>query len=140
MFLEKNTYVGDAHGKLKIAGIKSHIQISRVKHITEEVIVWRKANAIHKWFVDNVQDGNDNNCQYVVSTEKLKQLILLCKQVQKDPDNAPDILPTQEGFLFGNTKYDNRYFQNIDYTVDALKNEFAMGEDNRQEYIYQSDW
>ena len=26
---------------------------------------WRKANAIHKWFVDNVQDGEDN-CQSIM--------------------------------------------------------------------------
>ena len=25
-----------------------------------QIASWRKANAIHKWFVDNVQDGVDD--------------------------------------------------------------------------------
>ena len=25
----------------------------------DQIASWRKANAIHKWFVDNVQDGVD---------------------------------------------------------------------------------
>ena len=33
---------------------------------------WRKSNQIHKWFVDNVQGGNDNCGEYYVSHEKLK--------------------------------------------------------------------
>jgi len=140
MYLSKNTYVGSSNNRLKITGIKSQIQIPRVKHITEEIAVWRKANAIHQWFVNNVQDGNDDNNPYFVSTEKLKELLELCKQVLKDPNRAPEMLPTQGGFLFGSTEYDNRYFQSLDYTVETLKNEFNKDEDNRQEYVYQSDW
>jgi len=30
-----------------------------VKTIITEAIYWCKANAIHKWFVDNIQDGVD---------------------------------------------------------------------------------
>jgi hypothetical protein len=42
----------------KPTGIKSE----RVKQIVEEVACWRKANAIHQWFVGNVQRGKDD-CQ-----------------------------------------------------------------------------
>jgi hypothetical protein len=35
---------------------------------------WRKANHIHKWFVDNVQNGTDNCGNYYVSREKLQEL------------------------------------------------------------------
>ena len=31
---------------------------------------WRKSNQIHKWFVDNVQGGEDNCGDYYVSHEK----------------------------------------------------------------------
>lgn len=140
MYLSKNTYVGSSNNQLKITGIKSQIQIHRVKHITEQIAVWRKANAIHQWFVNNVQDGEDDNKPYFVSTEKLKELLKLCEQVLIDPDRASELLPTQEGFLFGGTEYDNRYFQSLDYTVETLKNELDKGDDQLQEYEYQSDW
>lgn len=52
-----------------------------VKYIEYEAGYWRKANAIHKWFVDNVQDGEDDCKDYWVSTEQLEELLKLCKEV-----------------------------------------------------------
>lgn len=51
------------------------------KRIYKEVACWRKANAIHKWFVDNIQDGNDDCGVYEVSEEQLRELLELCKIV-----------------------------------------------------------
>lgn len=42
---------------------------------------WRKANQIHKWFVDNVQDGIDDCEYYEVSKDKLGELLKVCKEV-----------------------------------------------------------
>ncbi len=39
---------------------------------------WRKANAIHKWFVDNVQDGKDECQTTYVSKENLEKLKEIC--------------------------------------------------------------
>ena len=36
---------------------------------------WRKANQIHKWFVDNVQGGKDDCGNYDVDVEQLKELL-----------------------------------------------------------------
>lgn len=44
-------------------------------------ISWRKANQIHKWFVDNVQNGNDDCGSYDVSVETLVRLHDTCKEV-----------------------------------------------------------
>ena len=140
MYLNKNTYVGSSKNQLNINGIKSQIQIPRVKYIVEEIAVWRKANAIHQWFVNNVQDGEDDNRLYDVSTEQLKQLLTLCRQVLKDPNKASDLLPTQGGFLFGSTEYDDEYFQNLDYTARVFEAELKNDSDQWQEYDYQSDW
>jgi hypothetical protein len=51
--------------------------------LTVEVSVayWRKANQIHKWFVDNVQDGNDDCRGYYVDREDLEKLRDTCKTV-----------------------------------------------------------
>lgn len=45
------------------------------------VMYWRKANAIHKWFVDNVQDGNDDCGTYEVDIEMLRQLKAICEYI-----------------------------------------------------------
>ena len=39
------------------------------------IITWRKGNAIHKFFVDEVQDGNDNCERHYVSRETLQELL-----------------------------------------------------------------
>ena len=46
-----------------------------------EVAYWRKANQIHRWFVKNVQGGNDDCGRYWVSREKLEELKKLCEEV-----------------------------------------------------------
>ena len=46
-----------------------------------EVGYWRKANAIHNWFVENVQNGNDDCGVYSVSKEQLEDLLGICDRV-----------------------------------------------------------
>jgi len=141
MYLTKKTYiVGSARDKLKIIGLKSQVQIVRVECIIENIATWRKANAIHQWFVRNVQEGEDDCKQYSVSVKQLKELLELSIQVQKEPNKALELLPTQGGFLFGSTEYNSRYFQSLDYTVEVLEAVLKEDEDQLQEYEYQSSW
>ena len=51
-------------------------------NIIEQVGYWRKANHIHNWFVENVQDGQDD-CEYhqEVTKETLEELLYVCKTV-----------------------------------------------------------
>lgn len=51
------------------------------KTIIETVADWRKANHIHKWFVDNVQDGVDDCEIYEVTKEQLEELLDVCRKV-----------------------------------------------------------
>lgn len=50
--------------------------------IHEQVGYWRKANQIHNWFVNNIQDGIDD-CQYhrEVTEEDLIELLDICQRV-----------------------------------------------------------
>lgn len=52
--------------------------------IMDQVAYWRKANAIHDWFVNNVQDGEDD-CQYhdEVTQADLIKLLNTCNTVLK---------------------------------------------------------
>lgn len=87
---------------------------------SKELIYWRKANAIHRWFVINVQDYKDDCEIYPVSKEKLEELLYTCKEVLNDYTKARELLPTQEGFFFGSTLYDDDYFDDIIFTMNNL--------------------
>lgn len=52
------------------------------RRIMEQVAYWRKANAIHDWFVEHVQDGVDD-CDYhnEVTKEILEELLDTCEKV-----------------------------------------------------------
>ena len=54
-----------------------------ISSIIYEVGYWRKSNWIHKWFVDNVQDGEDNCEEYKVSKEQLLELKGICVELLK---------------------------------------------------------
>lgn len=86
-----------------------------------EVGYWRKANAIHNWFVNNCGEGEDTCQQMYVSLEKLEELLDLCKQVSKDHGLAQVLLPTQSGFFFGSTEYDDWYFDKIEDTIKIIE-------------------
>lgn len=51
-------------------------------NIREEIGYWRKANQIHNWFVENVQDGEDDCCYHKECTKEiLEKLYNTCKTV-----------------------------------------------------------
>jgi hypothetical protein len=84
MYLNRRIYVwSDQRGSLTITGVKSKIRPDKVKFIIEEAGYWRKANAIHMWFVKNVQDGNDNCKEYYVSKEDMQKLLDTVNKVLK---------------------------------------------------------
>lgn len=52
----------------------------------EKVGYWRKANHIHKWFVDNVQNGEDECQPHEVSKYKIEELRDICKTVLENSE------------------------------------------------------
>lgn len=51
--------------------------------VEEPVGYWRKANHIHNWFVENVQDGIDECQPTEVTAEQLEDLLDICKRVKE---------------------------------------------------------
>lgn len=93
-----------------------------VSEIVVTVMTWRKANAIHKWFVDNCTDDGEDNCHPIyITREELETLHGLCEAVIADNNLASEILPTKSGFFFGSTDYDEWYFGDIHATANGLK-------------------
>jgi hypothetical protein len=110
----------------------------KVTYIVEEAGYWRKANQIHQWFVNNVQDGNDNCGSYWVGRDKLKELLELCNKVLSDKTNAGEYLPTASGFFFGSTDYDEYYFQDIENTIEIIQS--CLSDSEANEFEYSSSW
>lgn len=108
-------------------------------NIEIKVAQWRKSNQIHQWFVDNCQNGEDDCRKAYVSREQLQELIGLCKQVIGNRDLADDLLPSQEGFFFGSTEYDEYYFGDLLETVEMLESALKETPDG-WDFEYQSSW
>ena len=106
-----------------------------------KVAYWRKANAIHQWFVDNCQEGIDECQRAYVSREQLQELLELCQEIIASPKKGRELLPTANGFFFGSTEYDEYYLDDARYTVERLTkilNDPAL--DAGVEFYYQSSW
>ena len=107
-------------------------------HVEVTCAYWRKANQIHKWFVDNVQGGEDNCGEYYVSHEKLKDLLDLVNRALVERN--PNLLPPQEGFFFGGTDIDEWYWQDLKNTKAKLDRVFALPEMSKLSFYYTSSW
>lgn len=105
-----------------------------------DVGYWRKANSIHKWFVDNVQEGKDDCQKYYVKPEQLKTLKEICQKVLGDADLAPELLPSSSGFFFGSTTYDSRYIDSLYQTIEIIDRIVSNPFHEKWIITYASSW
>jgi hypothetical protein len=137
----------------------------------DEKVYWRKANAIHQWFVDNVQDGKDDCDYYEVKKEQVEKLLSLCNEVidsirlekgkvfcgrilkngewvneyidgmvVSDTSVAEELLPTQDGFFFGSTEYDEWYLEDLKHTSEKLEKVLKEFDFENDYLVYTSSW
>lgn len=117
---------------------------------TNELAYWCKANAIHGWFVKNIQGGIDDCGEYPVSREQLVELLQDCKTVlcakecdAEDGGNtarliAWQILPPCSGFFFGSAEIDDDYWEDLEGTVTKLAK--VLADPTIQQAYYGSSW
>ena len=113
-----------------------------LRELVFEAMYWRKANAIHRWFVDNIQDGVDNCAEYYVDIKYLAELRDLCKKVLEDPENAMELLPPKSGFFFGSTDIDDFFLQDLTNTVERFEDLLDLPEvkNHNISFYYSSSW
>ena len=112
---------------------------------------WRKANAIHGWFVRECGGGIDE-CQDIdVPREKLVELREACDSVLRVPANVnwgledaaskAGLLPTR-GFFFGSHEMDEWYMQDMKYTIEMLDHVLSIvPEDSwHWSFNYRASW
>ena len=127
---------------------------------------WRKANAIHGWFIRNLADGVDNCQRIYVSVEDLIQLREACNRALSErtgnvsvesyvgvalakaelDESAVEVMsrldlePT-EGFFFGSDEKDDWYYECAEHTrdlIDTLLN--VVAKDSDYSFYYQASW
>ena len=128
MYLNAKRYLWHTEDNLaeKIGESFPELGSARIKAITAEAMYWRKSNAIHKWFVDNVQNGEDDCGDYEVSREQLKELLAVIETVLADRSKAGELLPPQAGFFFGSNEIDQWYWEDLKSTKERLENLLAQ--------------
>jgi hypothetical protein len=157
-----NIVITGCEGKIK------HIKPERISEIVEEIIYWRKANQIHAFFIGEEEDNCSrdyyvsfeklqdlynrcvrikNECPLIEGKVKNGSHYEDGKLIDKMEDGkimqnqelAEELLPSQGGFFFGGTDYDEYYMQDIEYTIEKLKPIIEEGED-RGDYYYSASW
>ena len=177
MYLYRKTYVGNQYRKPenKVQVIipennegwffidKKFFNQDKIAYIVEEVAYWRKANSIHNFFVEEVQDGIDDCKEYYVEKEVLQKLINFCKEDIKMIESKPctteiytdifseeekeyknydvdkellNLQPTQ-GFFFGSYDINEFYVNDLKETIEMIS---PLLEDKRNDYFYRSSW
>jgi hypothetical protein len=178
MYLTKKTYVKQWDFKtpeeqfevvVKKGGVTyPNINPKKVTYVEEEVMYWRKFNALHNWFVENTQEGNDNCQTSYVSREKIEELVSVLKQVKESLEKSPkgkrqvvsgysggnetydeievfedtsvaeELLPTQGGFFFGGTEYGWYYLECVTETLGVLEKE--LEDETADDFYYRASW
>jgi hypothetical protein len=158
MYLYRETYIGaefehrNVKGKVDITinDVPVDIDMKKISSIKETVGYWRKANQIHHWFVQNVQDGEDNCAYYHVGEHKLKELleevekVLASKGTPQEEYVVNEFLPSSDGFFFG-SDYEadpDWYWMQMENTKGILTEILSekKSPDMWVDYYYQSSW
>ena len=80
---------------------------------------FRKVNFLFKYFEDR---GKMVDQYYAfVESEDIEDIIYKCEQVLNDHSLAHSLLPTQDGFFFGSTDYDDWYFSDVKDCLRQMK-------------------
>ncbi len=152
MYLKRQSYCRPTeamktNGELSIIGVDTEIKIkptnlSRII-IEEDAVYWCKANQIHNWLSNQIEDGITSCSDYYFSFGTLKELRAVCKEVLDNNALAEELLPTCQGPFFGETDYDEWYFAELEYTVrmiDQLEKDETKHEEGYFDYKYWAWW
>lgn len=103
------------------------LDIFFTKKKSERIGYFRKVNFLVRYFGDLGFDI-DNQTPFSIWKEDAEILLSRCNQVLNDHSKASELLPTMDGFFFGDTDYDEYYFKDVeevrDFVMDILLPKF----------------
>ena len=99
---------------------------------------FKKTNQVHRWFLENIQNGVDDGRFYLVEEYQFKKLYKLCTSVDNAPERAEELLPTLKGYDIGSAKYDEAYFENLKKALIILGHINNSFDFEKNELVYSS--
>lgn len=110
--------------KLKRADYENN-KNNKEKLTENELGYFRKVNFLVGFF------DYEDNCSYkVIDKDELQALKECCESVLHKEDDPAEVLPTQEGFFFGSTDYDEYYYEDVEVVLAWVENVLAQLEDD----------
>lgn len=94
---------------------------------------YRKVNFLFAYF-ENKGKMVDQYYAFV-DREDIEDIIDKCERIKKDHSLAPSLLPTQAGFFFGSTDYDEYYFKDVENCLNQCKKYRKLLKDGVTGYV-----
>ena len=104
---------------------------------------FRKFNALHSYIVKTFADGIDN-CQDIIlykeDVEQIKKVLDEVLNAHQQVEKAKELLPTQSGFFFGGTDYDEFYFEDVKDAADLMQSFLDNFDFDKYQLVYRASW
>lgn len=104
---------------------------------------FRKFNALHSYIVKTFANGIDN-CQDIIlykeDVEQIKKVLDDVLNAHQQVEKAKELLPTQSGFFFGGTDYDEFYFEDVKDAADLMQSFLCNFDFENYQLVYQASW
>lgn len=118
-------------------------------------VYWRNAPHLHKWFVDYVQDGEDDENFYTVHRDQLIRLKLVLTDVlelyaenadndgivpQEVGEKITRLLPLPDASRFSTAAYDHSYYKHVQQTMHAITYAINNVDFDSYSFVYTSSY
>lgn len=103
---------------------------------------FRKFNALHSYIVRTFANGEDNCQDIFLSQEDVVKIKAALDSVLETPteESAKELLPTQSGFFFGGTDYDEFYFEDVKDAADLMQSFLDNFDFENYQLVYRASW
>ena len=100
---------------------------------TSEDMYFRKVNFLYAYFADRLEKE-----QCIVTLDDCQKIIKYAETIleTRDTDIAEKLLPTQSGFFFGSTAYDDYYFEDVRDVLEQFSEYIEDWTDDTIGWVY----
>ena len=107
--------------KFENGNYSSEKEFDRLKNEYDELNPWKEVAYFRKVnFLLTFFEYGENCSRLEIDDYKIDELLVKCKQVLEDHSLAETLLPTQSGFFFGDTEYNDWYFEDVKKVYDKF--------------------
>ena len=118
---------------LPLDELKAKMEETIEMHYEPYDAYFRKVNFVFHYFDETIKKMHDQWFSFATA-EDIDDLIWRCEQVLKDHNKAHELLPTQSGFFFGSTDYDDWYFDDVKDCLRQMR-KFRRGMEGKTAYV-----